>query len=150
VFIAGGIDFLAVGFNARAQQTLPAPLPLTYNLETDSALSAAVAKSCDLLVRSICNNGSLLADELRWWDVGYSLDRKCTSSDNATLGLLEEVYDILDQDNYFDYSKVLKSISNYFSNLNLSWPLNSSKSSNTNRTSESENLAMLTQTSKCQ
>ncbi len=70
VFIAGGIDFLAVGFNARAQQTLPAPLPLTYNLEPDSGLSAAFAKSCDLLVRSICSNGSLLADELQWRDVG--------------------------------------------------------------------------------
>jgi hypothetical protein len=141
VFIAGGIDFFAIGFNARAQQTLPAPLPLTYNLsdlETDSGISVAVAKSCDLLVRSICSNGSLLTDELRWRDVGYSLDRNCTSSGNATLGLLEEVYGILSPNNYYDYSKALKSISKYFSDLNLSWPLNSSKSSNTNRTLTSE------------
>ena len=63
--VADGIDYLAVGFNARAQKTLPAPLPLTYNLETDSGISVAVTTSCDLIVRSICSNDSLLTVELR-------------------------------------------------------------------------------------
>jgi hypothetical protein len=98
LFLAGGVNFLAVGYHSLAPPPPPEPQPLFNGSEAPPALSNAFlarARSCELLVRSACINGSLLAQDLRWRDSSASFARNCSVQSSLPPGQLSKIFNIL-------------------------------------------------------
>jgi hypothetical protein len=119
-FLAGGINFLSVGYRSLIPPPNP-PAPSLFNGTNGtgpSEESQAIAESCRVLMRSLCRNESSLEEEVPGLRTHASVHIECVEGmrhvSNRVLGL---VYAQLSPYHFFNNSQRLVNVSSFFAHL---------------------------------